>query len=53
MSQTINDKKQVSMRPVPIKDSQFINPQNGTAMLPSLINPEDEKKLRDTSEFLY
>lgn len=43
MSQTINDKQQLSMRPVPIKDSQFVNPQNGTAMLPSLINPEDEE----------
>lgn len=46
MSQNVNGDQQVSMRPVPLQDSQFINAQDGTAMLPSLINPEDEKNFQ-------
>lgn len=34
------------VRPVPLTDNQFIDAQTGVAMLPSLINPEDELKFK-------
>lgn len=36
---------------VDLEHSQFINPEDGTAMLPSLINPEDEEKFQIKRNF--